>query len=375
MQVVRHTTHIPEELRGAVVALGNFDGVHRGHQAVIGQAAALADEMGVPLGVIIFEPYPREFFNPGAPPFRLTSFHSKARIFERLGVEILYVLAFDATMAAKTAPDFVYEVLVKGLGILHLVVGYDFAFGRGRSGDASVLRWMGLMEGFGLTIVEPVIRPAEGARKAEVFSSTLIREHIAAGQMREAAEQLGHWWSVEGHVKRGDQRGRTLGFPTANIDISQYIRPALGIYAVWIEILPPPGAGGANPIDGRSAPGAGGANPTGGRSTGAREAAPRAPVIYPGVAYFGRRPTFQQEEVLLEAFLFDFEGDLYGRQLRVSFIQQLREEVAFVSVEALKAQMTKDAALARHILAEERSQLGTYELGLDAIAGPQGKQA
>lgn len=342
MQVVRYYSHVPEALRGAVVALGNFDGVHRGHQAVIGQAAALADEMGVPLGVIVFEPYPREVFNPEAPAFRLTSFHSKARIFERLGVEILYVLTFDAAMAKKTAPDFVYEVLVEGLGILHLVVGYDFAFGRGRSGDASVLRWMGLMEGFGLTVVEPVIRPAEGERKAEVFSSTRIREHIAAGQMREAAEQLGHWWSIEGHVRRGDQRGRTMGFPTANIDISQYIRPALGIYAVWVEVLPPPGA---------------------------RD----APQAHPGVAYFGKRPTFQkEEEVLLEVFLFDFDGDLYGRQLRVSFIQMLRGEVAFAGAEALKAQMTKDAALARHILSEERSGLGAYELGLDAIPGRRG---
>ena len=343
MQVVRHITHVPEELRGAVVALGNFDGVHRGHQAVIGQAAALADEMGVPLGVIIFEPYPREYFNPGAPSFRLTSFHSKARIFERLGVEILYVLNFDAAMATRTAPDFVYDVLVKGFGILHLVVGFDFAFGRGRSGDASVLRWMGLMEGFGLTIVEPVIRPAEGEQGAEIFSSTRIREHIATGRMREAAEQLGHWWSIEGHVRKGDQRGRTLGFPTANIDISHYIQPALGIYAVWVEIMPPSGSHGA-------------------------------PVMHAGVAYLGRRPTFNQEEVFLEVNIFDFSGDLYGRQLRVSFIQMLRGEVTFAGAEALAVQIAKDAALARHILGEERSQLGAYEFGLDSIVGHHRRQ-
>jgi riboflavin kinase/FMN adenylyltransferase len=343
MQIIRHLAHVPDSARRAVVALGNFDGVHRGHQAVIGQAAALADEMGVPLGVIVFEPYPREHFNPGAPSFRLTSFHSKARIFERLGVEILYVLNFDAAMASKTAPDFVYEILVKGLGILHLVVGYDFAFGRGRSGDASVLRWMGLMEGFGLTVVEPVYLPAEGDKRSELFSSTRIREHIAAGHMREAADQLGHWWSVEGHVKRGEQRGRTLGFPTANIDISHYLRPALGIYAVWVEIMPP---------------------------AGQADGPPRAAEIHPGVAYFGGRPTFGQEEVFLEAFLFDFSGDLYGRQLRVSFIEQLRGDQTFESAEALKQQMEKDAAEAHRILTEERAQLGAYELGLDAIAGP-----
>jgi riboflavin kinase/FMN adenylyltransferase len=341
MQVVRHYTRVSEELRGAVVALGNFDGVHRGHQAVIGQAASLADEMGVPLGAIVFEPYPREYFNPGGPPFRLTSFHSKARMLERLGVEILYVLSFDAAMAGKTAPEFVHDVLIKGLGILHLVVGYDFHFGRGRSGDAQVLRWMGLMEGFGLTVVEAVMRITEGAAPDEIFSSSRIREHIVAGRMREAAEQLGHWWSIEGHVRRGDQIGRTLGFPTANIDIRNNLTPAQGIYAVWVEILPAPGAG----------------------------TAPRAAEVYPGVAYFGRRPTFDKDEVRLEVFLFDFKGDLYGRQLRVSFIELIRGDWAFPDAAALTAQMVKDAAAAREILALPRAQLGTYELGLDTIGG------
>jgi riboflavin kinase/FMN adenylyltransferase len=160
------------------------------------------------------------------------------------------------------------------------------------------------------------------------------------------AELLGHWWSIEGHVRRGDQRGRTMGFPTANIDISHYIRPAEGIYAVWAEIL---------------------------AASGAQEA-PRAPMIYPAIGYFGRRPTFNQEEVFLEVFLFDFDGDLYGRQLRVSFIELLRGDQTFASAEALKAQMDKDAAAARRIHAEERGQLGAYELGLDAIAGPHGRQ-
>lgn len=343
MQVIRHYTRVSEALRGAVVALGNFDGVHRGHQAVIGQAAALADEMAVPLGVIVFEPYPREYFNPGAPPFRLTSFHSKARIFERLGVELLYVLNFDGAMASKTAPEFVYDVLVKGYGILHLVVGYDFAFGRGRSGDASVLRWMGMMEGFGLTVVEPVIRPAEGERAAQIFSSTHIREQIAQGQMREAAEQLGHWWSIEGHVRQGDRRGRTMGFPTANIDISAYLHPALGIYAAWVEVLPP---------------------------VGVQDRAQRNPEIYAGVAYIGTRATFDQDDVFLEVFLFDFNGDIYGRQLRVSFIEFIRGDERFASAEALQTQMEKDAAIARKILSEDRYQFGVYETGLDTIAGP-----
>jgi riboflavin kinase/FMN adenylyltransferase len=347
MQVVRHFTRVAEALRGAVVALGNFDGVHRGHQAVIGQAASLADEMGVPLGAIVFEPYPREYFNPGAPCFRLTSFHSKARLLERLGVEILYVLPFDGTMARRTAPEFVHEVLIKGLGILHLVVGHDFRFGRGRSGDEAVLRWMGLMEGFGLTVVAPVVKTVEGSGPAELFSSTRIREHVAEGRMREAAEQLGHWWSVEGHVRHGAQRGREMGFPTANIDVRDYIAPAHGIYAVWVEVLPPPGS----------------------------ESPPRTE-IYPGVAYFGPRPTFEAGEVLLEVFLFDFDGTLYGRQLRVSFIEFIRGDAKFEGADALAQQMAKDSAAARAILARENCQLRTFELGLDAIGGsPRRRQS
>lgn len=340
MQVIRHYANISADARGAVVAIGNFDGIHRGHQAVVSRAASLADEMGVPLGVVIFEPHPREYFNPRGPDFRLTSFHSKARLLERLGVDTLYVLNFDTVMANKTAPDFVLDVLVHGLGVLHVVVGYDFTFGRGRSGDVAVLSWMGLMEGFGVTVVEPVVRPRTEESAGEIFSSSRIRDHIRAGEMREAARLLGHWWSVEGHVRRGEGRGRGLGFPTVNLDLGRYLKPALGIYAVWVEVQ-------------EAAPGGG----------------ERIQRVYPGAAYFGAKPTFGEAEVLLEVHLLDATADLYGRQMRVSFIDFIRPDEKFADAERLKAQMTDDCARARAILCAPSAQLDAFAEGLDAVGG------
>lgn len=348
MKIVRHFTHLPAELRGAVIALGNFDGVHRGHQAVIARAAALADELHCPLAVAAFEPHPRELFNPDGAPFRLTSFHSKARLIERLGVDIFYVLPFDQAMAARAAPDFVLNVLVKGLGVRHLVVGYDFAFGRGRSGNIAVLNWMGLMEGFGVTTVEPVVRPGEGGASGEVFSSTCIRDYLKAGEARLAADFLGHWWSIEGHVLKGDQRGRTIGFPTINVDIGGYLEPRHGVYAVWVEVQDQ-GRGDTHN--------------------------PPASAVYAGVANIGRRPTVEGKGVLLEAHLFDFSGDLYGRQVRVSFVAFLRPEQKFDGLDALKAQITKDSEAARQILAEPNAQLDAFAAGLDAIAGATTRRA
>ncbi len=343
MQVIRHYTNVAPEARGAVVTLGNFDGVHRGHQAVVARTAALADEMGVPLGVMIFEPHPREYFRPNTPPFQVTSFHAKARLLERLGVDFLFVIAFDAALASKTPQEFVMDVLVNGLGVSHIVVGYDFAFGKGRAGDVGVLGWMGAMEGFGLTVVEPIVRPGEGGESGKVFSSTLIRERIRAGNMRGAADILGHWWAVEGHVRRGDQRGRTIGFPTLNVGLGRLITPAHGVYAVWVEIA----QAGSDP-DGTS----------------------RAPLVLPGVANVGLRPTFDKNELLLEIHLLNFSGDLYGRQIRCSFIDFIRPERKFDGLESLKTQIAQDAARAREILAEPTARLDAFAEGLDAITGP-----
>lgn len=310
MQILRHYADVPAVLRGGVYALGNFDGVHLGHQQVVAEARRVAHALGVPLGVLVFEPHPRQFFFPDEPFFRLTPFRSKARILEKLGVDILAALPFDAAMAARLAPDFVHDVLVNGLRAVHVVAGYDFRFGKGRGGDVGVLSYMGEMEGFGVSVVEEV------ALDGEAYSSTRIRDLLAQGDPRGAARLLGRWWTVETHVRAGDKRGRTIGFPTANLALEDHVEPALGVYAVKIEIEDGPHKG-----------------------------------VYDGVANLGRRPTFDKKDVLLEVHIFDFEGDIYGHHAAVSFIDYLRPEQKFDGLDALKAQIAKDSARARELLA------------------------
>jgi len=310
MQIIRHYEQIPPGLRGAVYALGNFDGVHLGHRQVIGRAAEIAAEMGVPLGVLVFEPHPQQFFFPDRPFFRLTPFRAKARLLEKIGVDVLAALPFDERMSQKLAPEFVLDVLVNGLHAVHVVAGYDFRFGKGRGGDAAALSYMGEMEGFGVSIVEEV---TEGG---VTYSSTRIRELLARGDPRGAAKLLGHWWTVETHVQGGDKRGRTIGFPTANFSLEDHVEPALGVYAVKIEIEDGPHKG-----------------------------------VHDGVANVGRRPTFDKEDVVLEVHIFDFEGDIYGAHAAVSFIEYLRPEQKFDGLDSLKAQIAKDGAKAREVLA------------------------
>ncbi|MGB3808574.1 MAG: bifunctional riboflavin kinase/FAD synthetase [Parvibaculum sp.] len=310
MHILRHYSPVPRPLQGGVYALGNFDGVHRGHQKVIGEAARVARELGAPLGVLVFEPHPRQFFFPDEPFFRLTPFRAKARLLEKLGVEILAALPFDAEMAKKLAPEFVLDVLVNGLNATHVVAGYDFRFAKGRTGDAAVLSYMGGEEGFGVSIV------GEVAHEGEPYSSTRIREKLASGNPRGAAELLGHWWTVESHVMTGDQRGRTIGFPTANLSLEDHVQPALGVYAVRVEIEDGPHKG-----------------------------------FHDGVANLGRRPTFDKKDIVLEVHLFDFAGDIYGQHVAVSFVDYLRPELKFDGLDALKAQIAKDSARAREILA------------------------
>jgi len=310
MQIIRHHEHIAPGLRGAVYALGNFDGVHLGHQKVIGKAAAIAGELGVPLGVLVFEPHPQQFFFPDRPFFRLTPFRAKARLLDRLGVDILAALPFDEKMSRRLAPEFVHDVLIDGFHAVHVVAGYDFRFGKGRGGDAAALSYMGEMEGFGVSIVDEV------QEAGVTFSSTRIRELLAKGDPRGAAKLLGHWWTVETHIKQGDQRGRTIGFPTANLPLEDHVEPALGVYAVKIEFEDGPHKG-----------------------------------VYDGVANVGRRPTFDKQDVLLEVHIFDFEGDLYGAHAAVSFIEYLRPERKFDGLDSLKAQIAKDSERAREVLA------------------------
>ncbi len=311
MRILRHTREAPSEARGAVVALGNFDGVHLGHRALIGEARRIAREKNAPLAALVFEPYPREFFRPGGEPFRLTTLRTKAHLLEQAGVDWLFVAHFDAGLAAMPAQDFVLGVLVKELGAAHVVVGRDFRFGKGRGGDASVLAYMGEMEGFGVTVFEPVVT-VEGTK----ISSTDIRNALKNGDPYQAGRLLGHWWSIEGHVAHGDKRGRELGFPTANLKLEQVIHPAFGIYAVRVAIPA------------------------------------RGPAHYGGAASFGIRPMFELEQPLLEAHLFDFSGDLYGEIANIEFIGFLRGEQKFDGLEALKKQIAEDCARAKRILAD-----------------------
>jgi riboflavin kinase/FMN adenylyltransferase len=308
MRILRHHHTVPAEAKGAVVALGNFDGVHRGHRALIAEAARLAREGRRPLAALVFEPYPREFFRPGDPPFRLTDFRTKAELLSGLGIDYLIVLGFDASMAAMLAQDFVADILVKALGVAHVVVGADFRFGKGRGGDTAVLSYMGAMEGFGVTVFPPLIE------NGEKISSSQIRAALSAGKPGEAARLLGHWWSVEGHVAPGDRRGHTIGFPTANLKLERVLQPAFGVYAVRARI-----AG----------------------LEGTRE----------GVANFGIRPTFAVPAPLLEVHLFDFSGALYGRAMAVDLVAYLRGERKFAGLDALKAQIALDSDEARRILA------------------------
>lgn len=315
MRLFRHYTELPADVRGGVVALGNFDGVHLGHQAVIGQAQAIAREKGLPCGVMSFEPHPRSVFKPDRPSFRLTPFRIKARLIEEMGLDFLVMQHFDLAFAAHSAEAFVDQALVAGLGVRHVVVGYDYEFGKGRSGHGALLQQMAADRGFAVTLVAPV--SAEGGA---VYSSTAVRHALSEGRPEEAARILGRWWEIEGRVEHGDARGRKIGFPTANIEIADYLQPASGVYAVFVRM--DNGAGAAGPHLWR-----------------------------PGVANFGSRPTFDKQGRLLEVHLFDFEGDLYARHLRVALVSHLRSERKFDSLDALKNQIVEDSQHARRILA------------------------
>ncbi|MBI1238857.1 MAG: bifunctional riboflavin kinase/FAD synthetase [Alphaproteobacteria bacterium] len=309
MHVIRDWRHVPERWRGAVAAIGNFDGVHRGHQALIGRAMERA--AGRPAGAVVFEPHPVEYFKPDAPSFRLTPFDAKARLLSARGLDVLFALRFDQELATMSAENFVRDVLRGGLGLAAVVVGADFQFGKGRKGNLDLLRREGEALGLGVECVDPVILKDDAK-----VSSTLIREALKNGRPRDAARDLGHWWTVEGHVTRGDQRGRTIGFPTANLALKGTIEPALGVYAVRVTVEDEAGA-----------------------------------KTYDGVANFGRRPTFDKKDVLLEVHLFDFAGDLYGKRIAVAFVEFVRPERKFDGLESLKTQIAADCEAARTILA------------------------
>lgn len=310
MRIIRTYLDLPEEDRGAVVALGNFDGVHCGHQVVIGEAIAIAKTLKVSSAAMTFDPHPRRFFQPNTPPFEMTPSVSKSRQLESLGTDIHYAMPFDENFSSLNGKTFIENVLVEGLGVRHILAGYNFVFGKGRKGNVSLLEQCGKEHGFGVTIVSAV---QAGGGKA--YSSTVIRSHIQAGRPREAAELLGRMWEIEGEVMTGDQRGRQIGFPTANVDPGLHVIPALGVYAVWVGV--PKGA-----------------------DTFWRKA----------VVNVGRRPTFNGEGVTVEAHLFDFDDDLYGKILRVAFVEFIRPEMKFDGFESIKAQITTDCLKAQETL-------------------------
>lgn len=315
MRIFRHFDDVPAVYQGAVVAIGNFDGVHRGHQALIAEARALAEERKSALAVLAFEPHPAEFFRPRPDSIRLTPLRAKARLLAELGVDAMFALTFDESMAKRSAPDFVCDVLVKGLGLSGVVVGPDFEFGQGRGGNVATLSYMGEMEGFSVTCFDMVTADKGGS--AEKISSTRIRDSLKAAMPEDAARLLGRWWAVEARVEHGDARGRQMGFPTANMHLGHCLAPAFGVYAVRVTILE-----NEKPV---------------GR--------------HDGVANFGIRPMYQIEVPLMEAHLFDFDGDLYGKHLSVELIAYIRPEAKFASLEALIAQIGADARKAREILA------------------------
>jgi riboflavin kinase / FMN adenylyltransferase len=310
MRIVRDYSFVAPEDRGASAAIGNFDGVHLGHQSVIDMARTQAQAMGAPLGLVTFEPHPRQYFAPDAPAFRLMGREARANRLAKLGVARLYELNFNAALAGLSPRDFAKDVIADGLGLKHVVVGADFCFGKGRSGTAQDLQAFGAEMGFGVSIATLL------SGSAGEVSSTAIRTALAEGRPRDAAAMLGHWHRIEGEIIGGEQRGRQLGYPTANMSIDGLHPPRFGVYAVLIDILNGPHAG-----------------------------------QYHGAASIGVRPMFNGEQPNLETFIFDFSGDLYGADASVALIEYLRPEARFDGLPALIAQMDADCAKARSILA------------------------
>lgn len=305
MRIVRDHQYVQPDDRGASVAIGNFDGVHRGHAHVIG----LARRMDMPLGVVTFEPHPRAYFAPKAAPFRLMNAEARAHRLEKLGVDVLAELPFDARLAGLSAEAFARDVLADGLGVRNVVIGADFCFGKARQGNAKMLQAFGAEMGFEVTIATLL------ERSGSTVSSTAIRTALSEGDPRAAKEMLGHWHRIEGPVLHGEKRGRQLGYPTANMELGQLHVPRLGVYGVLVDILTGPHAG-----------------------------------AYQGVANLGVRPMFEREVPNLETFLFDFSGDLYGQRLSVGLVEYLRPEMSFDTLDGLIAQMDADSAAARTAL-------------------------
>ena len=297
---------VPAHLRGGIVALGNFDGFHAGHQAVVARAVERARDEGRPVLVATFDPHPVRYFKPDLPPFRLTTLDQRERLFDQAGASAMLVFRFDSELAGVTADEFVADRLVTRIGAAGVVTGEDFTFGKGRGGNVEVLKRLGTGQGLSVDAVAPV---GDG----EPISSSRIREALQAGDCETATRLLTRPFAIEGVVEHGDRRGREVGYPTANLSLGTYLRPRYGIYAVRGRLL-------------------------GGR-------------VLEGAANLGIRPTFQPPKELLEPYFFGFDGDLYGQTIEVELISFIRPEEKFESLEALKARMDADCAEAKRRLA------------------------
>ncbi len=304
MQVIQGADPFPVALRSAVLAIGNFDGVHRGHQELLAEARRTAKLSGSPFGVMVFEPHPRSYFRPDLAHFRLTTHQRQMQLFAASGLDFVVVQTFDAALAKLSAGAFVDDILVARLGVSHVVIGYDFSFGVNRSGTTDAMRNSGAKLGFGVTVVAPV------GNGGAVFSSSAVRGLLAQGDVAGANFALGHRWRVSGRVVGGAKRGTGLGFPTANVAMPAGTKLGHGIYAAWVHV---------------------------GQDR------------YAGAAYLGTRPQFDNGAPVLEVFLLDFDGDLYGQEISVAFVDFIRGDGAFEGIDALKAQMERDCARATEI--------------------------
>jgi len=314
MRIYKHYIELPEDFRNSSIAIGNFDGMHQGHCKVISRAGIFAHERGVPWGVLTFEPHPREIFDIDKPLFRLTPFDMKARQIEAMGVEFLVVIHFDNEFAKITADEFVDQVIVQGFEASYVVSGFNFAFGHKRAGNTSFLQMKGEQFGFGTTGIKQVLDDT-----GEIISSTRIRKFLLDGNPRAAGNLLGRNYEIEGIVSQGDQRGRKIGFPTANIKLDDHMRIANGVYAIKARIDRGPDT-----------------------------------VWHDGVANLGYRPTFNGSQCVLETHLFDFNEDIYDAYLRVALIDFIRPEQKFDGVEGLTVQIKKDISQSKSILIDKQ---------------------
>jgi riboflavin kinase/FMN adenylyltransferase len=310
MDVISQYNDIPVKAHHALVALGNFDGLHKGHQVVLSHAKSLALQLKKPFGVMTFEPHPRSLFFPETKPYRITPPLIKRRLLKEMGVDVLFEIPFTKEFSFITAHDFIHNILINNFKIAHAVAGHDFVFGYQRGGDIAMLNHELAAHAIDLTKIEPVMNLADQS-KPEVWSSTNIRHALEVGDMHRAMNALGRPFAIEGLVEQGDQRGRAIGFPTANVALLDTIRPHFGVYAAHVHA---------------------------------------GDKIYKGVANIGRRPSVGGLLERLEVHLFEFSGDLYGMPIRVDLLAFLRDEQVFASLDQLKKQITLDCQAARDIL-------------------------